>query len=107
MPGFLSTAGTTILCAHGGQATSPAPNLRVKVMGQPVLLQPVSLLVSGCTNPPPPVNTGPCISATNLTGALRLKVMGLPVLLQDSQGLCTPTGTPVTVIPTQTRVKGM
>ena len=107
MPGFFSTAGTVILCAHGGQATSPAPNPRVTVMGQPVLLQPVPLLVSGCTNPVPPANVGPCISAINLTGALRLTVMGQPVLLQDSQGLCTPTGTPLTVQATQTRVKGM
>lgn len=107
MPGFLSTVGTVVLCAHGGKATSPAPNPRVTVLGQPVILQPVPLLVAGCANPPPPVNIGPCVSATNLTGALRIKVMGMPVLLQDSQGLCTPTGTPVTVIPTQMRVKGM
>jgi hypothetical protein len=107
MPGFLSTAGTTILCAHGGQAHSPAPNPRVKVMGQPVLLQPIPLLVAGCANPPPPANVGPCVTATSVTGAVRLKVMGMPVLLQDSQAICTPTGTPLTVIPTQMRVRGM
>jgi hypothetical protein len=31
--------------------------------------------------------------------------MGQPVLLQDSQSLCTPTGTPLTVMVTQVRVK--
>lgn len=107
MPGFLSTAGTTILCAHGGQAKSPAPSPRVKVMGQPVLLQPMPLLVAGCANPPPPANVGPCVTATNVTGALRLKVMGMPVLLQDSQAICVPTGTGLLVSVVQLRVKGM
>ena len=30
-----------------------------------------------------------------------------PVLLQDSQSLCTPTATPLTIVVTQVRVKGM
>jgi hypothetical protein len=32
--------------------------------------------------------------------------MGLPLLLQDSQALCLPTGTPLTFVAAQTRVKG-
>lgn len=107
MAGFLTTVGTVLLCAHGGQAKSPSPIPRVKVMGQPVLLQPIPLVIAGCANPPPPANVGPCVTAINLTGSLRIKVMGMPVLLQDSQALCTPTGTPVTVVPTQMRVRGI
>ena len=42
-----------------------------------------------------------------LVGGLPVKVMGMPVLMQDSQVVCIPTGTPLTVILTQTRVKGM
>jgi hypothetical protein len=36
-----------------------------------------------------------------------VKVLGQPVLLQDSQALCTPTGTPLTIAGTQMRVKAM
>lgn len=107
MAGFLTTTGTVLLCAHGGRAKSPAPSPRVKVMGQPVLLQPIPLVITGCANPPPPANVGPCVTATTLTGSIRVKVMGMPVLLQDSQALCTPTGTPLTVVPTQARVRGI
>ncbi len=42
-----------------------------------------------------------------MTAALRVKVMGLPVLLLDSQSLCVPTGTPLTVVFAQPRVKAM
>ncbi|MEA5513581.1 hypothetical protein [Nodularia sp. UHCC 0506] len=37
----------------------------------------------------------------------RVKVMGLPVLLLDSKAICVPTGTPLTVVLSQPRVKGM
>jgi hypothetical protein len=30
----------------------------------------------------------------------------VPVLLQDSQSMCTPTGTPLTCLVVQVRVKG-
>ena len=107
MPGYILHAGATVMCAHGGPAQPFSPNLRVKVTGQPVVTQPLVYLVSGCANPTPPVNTGPCISAQWLMGAQRVKVMGQPVLLQDSQALCTPTGTPLTIVMTQMRVKAM
>ena len=108
MPGYLLHAGATIMCAHGGQAQPASPpNPRVKVMGQPVVTQPLPHAVTGCANPPPPANTGPCLTAQWLQGAARVKVMGQPVLLQDSQALCTPTGTPLTIAVTQTRVTAM
>jgi hypothetical protein len=31
----------------------------------------------------------------------------MPVLLQDSQAICMPTGTPLLIVQTQTRVTGM
>ena len=107
MPGYLVHAGGAIMCAHGGQAQPTSPNPRVKVMGQPVVTQPLPYAITGCSNPPPPANTGPCVTAQWLRGALRVKVLGQPVLLQDSQALCTPTGTPLTVAVTQTRVTAM
>ena len=107
MPGFLVTVGTTVLCAHGGQAKPTVPNPRVKVMGQPTVMQPPPYVVAGCANPPPPVNIGPCVTAMWLKGSIRVKSMGMPLLLQDSQAICVPTGTPLNIIPTQMRVKGM
>ena len=107
MPGYLLHVGATLTCAHGGQAQPTVPNPRVKVMGQPIVTQVAPHGVAGCANPPPPANVGPCILAQWLTGAARVKSMGQPVLLQDSQAVCTPTGTPLTVVVTQTRVKGM
>lgn len=107
MPGYLLSVGSTIMCAHGGQAQPTAPNPRVKVLGQPVVTQVAPHTVVGCANPPPPANVGPCITANWITGALRVRAMGQPVLLQDSQALCTPTGTPLTVAATQPRVRGM
>ncbi len=107
MPGFLLHVGATITCAHGGQAQPTSPNSRVKVMGLPVVTQPLPHTIAGCANPAPPANVGPCVSAQWLKGAQRVKVMGQAVLLQDSQALCSPTGTPLTIVTTQGRVKGM
>lgn len=106
MPGFLLHQGATVLCAHAGQAMPAAPNPRVKVGGQMVVTQPTVYTISGCTLPPPPAANGPCVTAQWVTGALRVKVGGIPVLLQDSQALCVPTGTPLTIAVTQVRVKG-
>jgi len=105
MPGFLLTAGASVQCAHGGAAQPILPAARVKVLGQPVVSQ-GPYQIAACVNPPPPANTGPCLTATWTTAALRVKVMGVPLLLQDSQAICTPTGTPLTIVMTQTRVKG-
>jgi hypothetical protein len=38
---------------------------------------------------------------------VRVTSNGLPVLLQDSQAICAPTGTPLVILTTQVRVKGM
>lgn len=107
MPGYLLHQGATVLCAHAGQAMPTAPFPRVKVAGQPVVLQPVPWTVSGCTFPPPPAANGPCVLANFVMGAVRVKAGGMPVLLQDSQAICAPTGTPLNVAVVQPRVKGM
>ena len=105
MPGYLLHQGATVICAHAGQAQPTVPNPRVKVMGQPVVTQPNPFVVSGCglTGTPNP----PCATAQWVTAATRVRVGGLPVLLQDSQATCIPTGTPLTILVTQVRVKGM
>jgi hypothetical protein len=107
MPGFLLNAGSTVLCSHGGQAKPTVPNPRVKVMGIPVTTLGPPYAIAGCANPPPPVNVGPCLVANWLVGAMRIRVMGMPVLLQSSQALCVPTGTPLSVVVANARVKGL
>jgi hypothetical protein len=49
----------------------------------------------------------PCVTAQWVVGATRVFAGGQPVLLQDSQAVCAPTGTPLTVVVTQVRVRGM
>lgn len=107
MPGFLLHVGAIVMCAHGGMAQPTAPNPRVKVMGQPTVLQAAPYVVAGCSFPPPPVANGPCVTAQWVLGALRVRSNGMPLLLQDSQAICTPTGTPLVISMTQVRVKGM
>ena len=107
MPGFLLNVGSTVICAHGGQAKSTVPNPRVKVMGMPVTTQGPPYTIAGCVNPPPPANVGPCVIGNLITSSLRVKVMGMPALLIDSKALCVPTGTPLTVVNAQTRVRGI
>ena len=106
MPGFVLHVGATALCAHGGQAQPTSPNPRVLVGGQPVTTSAAPYTVAGCPFVPPGGN-GPCVLAQWMLGATRVLVGGVPVLLQDSQALCTPTGTPLSVVVTQVRVKGM
>ena len=106
MPGYLLHVGATVLCAHGGQAQPTVPNPRVRVGGQPIVTQPMPYVVAGCPFPPPPAGNGPCLTAQWVVGAVRVKAMGAPVLLQDSQAVCAPTGTPLTIVVTQPRVRG-
>lgn len=105
MPGFLLHVGATVLCAHGGQALPTVPSPRVLVSGQPVTTQPSPYTVAGCAFVPPGGN-GPCVTAQWVVGALRVLAGGQPVLLQSSVAVCAPTGTPLNIVLTQTRVRG-
>ncbi len=75
------------------------------VSGQPVATQAAPYAVAGCPFVPPAGN-GPCVTAQWVVAALRVRAGGQPVLLQDSQAVCAPTGTPLSVVVTQTRVQG-
>lgn len=94
-------------CAHAGQAMPVAPDSRVLVSGQPVVPLTSIYNVIGCTLPPPPAANGPCVTGQYITSATRVFASGVPVLLLDSQALCTPTGTPLLQLVTQTRVTGI
>ena len=94
------------MCVHGGQAQPTAPNPRVTLSGQPSVLVTAPYVVAGCTFPPPPAANGPCVTAQFITSALRVTSNGQPLLLLDSQAICAPTGTPLLITLTQTRVTG-
>lgn len=81
-------------------------NPRVTVGGQPITTLSSTYGVAGCTLPPPPNGNGPCVTAQWIVGATRVLADGQPVLLLDSQAICAPTGTPLMVVVTQTRVTG-
>ena len=106
MPGFLLHLGATVQCVHGGQAQPTVTNPRVMVSGQPIVTQPAPYMVAGC-----PFNISgspvPCVTAQWVSAATRVLSNGMPVLLMDSQAICTPNGTPLLIIVTQTRVTGM
>ena len=106
MPGMLLHVGASVICAHGGQAQPTVPNPRVMVSSQPIVTQSTTYTVAGCSFVPPAGN-GPCVTAQFVVAATRVMAGGVPVLLQDSQAICAPTGTPLTVLVTQVRVKGM
>jgi len=107
MPGQLVHVGAQVLCQHGGQATPLIPAFRVKVSGMMVAWQASPHIIAGCAMPPPPAGNGPCVIAIWQTAALRVKSMGIPVLLKDSKATCLITGTPVNIVATQMRVKGI
>lgn len=104
MPGQLLHQGATVICAHAGQAQPTTVDPRVRVGGQPIVTQSSPYVVTGC--PLPPNAGGPCVSGQWIVGATRVSASKIPVLLTDSQSICVPTGTPLTPIVTQLRVKG-
>ncbi len=107
MPGFLLHVGAQVLCSHAGQATPVVPNPRVTVSGQPTVLMTSPYMVAGCTLPPPTAANGPCVTAQWVSGTSRVLSNGQPLLVQSSQAVCTPTGTPLVIVATQTRVSAL
>lgn len=105
MPGTLLHVGATVSCAHAGQAQPTIVNPRVTVSGQPIVTQTSTYAIAACSLATVP--SPACATAQWTTAALRVKASGLPVLLQDSLATCVPTGTPLAVLVTQLRVRGI
>lgn len=103
MPGTILHQGATVMCAHSGQSQPTTVSPRVTVSGQAIVLQPSPFTISAC-----PFNVSgaasPCVTATWSTAAVRVTSLGMPLLLLDSQAICAPNGTPLTIVTTQTRV---
>jgi len=107
MPGYLVQVGAQVVCAHAGQANPVTPNPRVKINGQATVLTSSLYSVAGCTMPSPPNGNGPCATGQWLSGTTRVTSNNQPLVVQSGSSLCTPTGTPLQVISTQTRVKAI
>lgn len=107
MPGFLVHVGAQVLCSHAGQAQPTVPNPRVLVSGQPTVLMTAPYVVAGCALPPPPTANGPCVTAQWLSGSTRVFSNGQPFVVQSSQAICAPSGTPLLIVLTQTRVSAL
>ncbi len=99
---LLVDAAATIVCAHGGQALAATPASRVTVGAVAPLTIDAPVAVTGCMLPP--AAGGPCAHGTWLTGTTRVATSGRPFVTASSGSLCTPTGTPLVIVATQTRV---
>jgi hypothetical protein len=94
----------TVQCTHTGRAQPSAPYTRVQLSGQAVITTSSSYAVTGCTMPSPNAGNGPCTTGQWSSGSTRVLAGGQPLVLQNGQSTCVPTGTPLTVVSTQTRV---
>jgi hypothetical protein len=80
------------------------PNPRVTVMGQPTVTIAAPYTVAGCAFPPPPAANGPCVTGQWTVGSVRVTSNGQPLVILSSMAVCAPTGTPLIIAVTQTRV---
>lgn len=103
MPGHGIQQGAKALCAHGGTAQPTMPNPRVRLAGAAAIALPTPWMVSGC--PFPPASGGPCVTAMWTTGSVRVTSMGQPLVIQGGSATCVPTGTPLTTVGVQLRVR--
>jgi len=76
----------------------------VTVSGQPTVTIAAPYTVAGCALPPPIAANGPCVSAQWLVGTTRVTSNGQPLVVMSSQAICAPSGTPLLITVTQTRV---
>ena len=105
MPGTLLHLEATVQCIHAGQAQPMVLNQRVKVGGKPIVIRTSTYNIAGCALTG--TSNAPCATAQWRTSATRVRAGRVPVLLQDSQAVCTPNGTPPSIVATQPRVKGI
>ena len=53
------------------------------------------------------MNNGPCVTAQWAVGTTRVTSSGQPLVVLSSQAICAPTGTPLLIVATQTRVTAL
>jgi hypothetical protein len=101
--GALLDVSSTLACAHGGRAVPIQLVPRVRLSGNAVAAVAGPFPVIGCGLQPP---AGPCTTArAEAAESVRVRAGGLPVLTDGLVLRCEPTGTPVTVVQAQQRVR--
>jgi len=93
------TVSAVAMCVHGGKANF-LPNPTVTIMGQPVAMyEPgVPLIMTPCANPPPPVGTGPAVTAMIAEGfTTQVLCDGMPLLTISMMAEAIPCMGPVMV----------
>ena len=108
MPAPILNASATIMCPHGGQATTVPSNPTVLIGGAPVLVVSDVTMIAGCvfniSGAP-----APCVSIQWTMPAVSTFVNNIPVLLATSIGLCmggSPGVPAIIAYPGQVQVLG-
>jgi hypothetical protein len=104
MPAFVLHEQATVQCAHEGKAVPSEPSPRVQVAGMAVATMGAPWTISGCTEPSPTAGNGPDVSAQWTSASLRVTSLGQALLISSGDSSCVPTGLPLEVIQSQTRV---
>lgn len=94
--------GATVLCSHAGTATPTTPYPRVSVSSQAVVTLSTTYTIAGCALTGTPVP--PCVTGQFVVAATRVMAGGTPVATLSGSSVCTPTGTPMLPVSSQTRV---
>jgi uncharacterized Zn-binding protein involved in type VI secretion len=102
MAGLAVQQGATVLCIHSGSAQPVAVNHRVRLDGFAGVSLGAQWKVD-CPSSPPP--SPPCVTATWTAGSTRVTSMGQPLVIQGGTATCVPTGSPLTVMQVQPRVR--
>lgn len=108
--GELLSASATVMCPHGGMVSAIPANARVRLGGDPIVLESDTFLVAGCPFAPGGA-PHPCMTVEWQLPAQRSRCDGAHTLTTDSIGMCKAgdgavQGTAM-IQATQTRVTGL
>ena len=109
MPGFLVPTGTQVMCGHpGGSGVIPPSQSRVLLAGKPAATSQDVVQLIPCQMKVGTV-PAPCLNVVWQPAPSRVTLSGKPALMQDlpGQAIGGPAPMPVTIPPTQAKVRGM
>jgi hypothetical protein len=98
MSGFVITQSTGLKCVHSPGPTPDITYPRVKIGGQPIVLQGYPYTIKTCT-----VQTK-CTAGSWTKGAQKVRAGGIPVAISTGVSLLAPAGS-FTVLLVQQRVR--
>lgn len=92
-------ANASLTCPHNAPASPLQTDLRVSVLGQPIVTVAKEYKIEGCLQ-----NT-PCTKGSWIKGARHVTAGGKEVAISTGISQCAPPPGPFTVLSTQQRVK--